>query len=101
MTYWLIPPDGDFVRLGEREPSLAKLQQHVGGPIEYRDCLAGRLIVNEEGQLLDMPVNEIATGLANVVIVGTVVYCERGSEALGPLERLLARQRATRARRPS
>lgn len=63
----------------EVEPSLKTLQGHVGGFIEWvRLPFPVTAYVNEEGKLLNLPFNPLATSLyANVndSICGTMVVC--------------------------
>lgn len=69
---------------GSTEPcgtSLKELQEAVGGLIEILDARDGNLIIcNEEGKLMDLQINQLATDLYvngdYVVIVGDVVIAE-------------------------
>lgn len=69
---------------GSTEPcgtSLEELQEAVGGLIEILDARDGNLIIcNEEGKLMDLQINQLATDLYvngdYVVIVGDVVIAE-------------------------
>lgn len=70
---------------GSTEPcgtSLKELQEAVGGLIEIIDARDGSLIIcNEDGKLMDLPVNKLATDLYvngdYDVIVGDVVIAEQ------------------------
>lgn len=53
--------------------TLEELQEIVGGYIELVKFDPIPLIVNEEGRILDLPVNEEATELAGVILVGNVI----------------------------
>ena len=57
--------------------SLSEMQKYVGGYVEQ--VLVPNtervFLVNEEGLLLDLPDNEIATGLCGRRIVGDVLIC--------------------------
>ena len=58
---------------------LEELQNYVGGYIEVVDCFTyepdevNKLIVNEEGCLMCLPENKLASEKAGVVLVGNVV----------------------------
>ena len=55
--------------------TLKKMQEFVGGYIELIYLNNGMcLIINEEGLLLDLPQNLIATELYGHLIVGDVLY---------------------------
>lgn len=55
--------------------TLKKMQEFVGGYIELVYLNNGMcLIINEEGLLLDLPQNLIATELYGHLIVGDVLY---------------------------
>lgn len=56
------------------QPTLKDLQAAVGGVIEEVSLDGGQLIVNEEGLLLNLPVNVIASELVRRHIVGDVVW---------------------------
>ena len=64
--------------------TLNELQKYVGGFIEIvspAGCINDRLVVNEEGLMMDLAPNTAATCLAGVPIVGDAVPCiERGEE---------------------
>jgi len=64
MIYELLTTDGELATLGIKEDlSLDVIQDAVGGYFEYLPCSIpdGELLVNEEGRLLGLPVNEIAS----------------------------------------
>lgn len=66
-----------------REPTLEKLQEVVDGYIEsvpIPGSDTGVLIVNEEGLLRGLGVNEMASLIAGRPIVGDVVVCEQTSD---------------------
>lgn len=57
--------------------SLSELQAIVGGFIEVVHLSDGRLmVVNEEGKLEGLPINEKASQLYPDLIVGDVLVCE-------------------------
>ena len=60
--------------------SLVELQKLVGGYIEYIHLKGHILVVNEDGRLMNLPVNPGATQLARQFgydfIVGDAVYCK-------------------------
>lgn len=72
----VIRADGTREELEDREPTLEELQEVVGGYIEivrsYQD-LDEVLVVNEEGRLKGLPINELASLVAKRMIVGDVV----------------------------
>lgn len=59
------------------EPGLERMQELVGGYIEVVYPRAPMpfdyTVVNEEGLLLQLPLNHLATGLAGAQYVGTVL----------------------------
>lgn len=59
------------------QPTLEELQHQVDGYIEYIRLPPGnshkKMVANEEGQLLGLPVNEKASQIAGQMIVGDVV----------------------------
>lgn len=64
MIYELLTAEGVLTTLGIKEDlSLDVIQDAVGGYFEYAPCTIpdGELLVNEEGLLLRLPVNEIAS----------------------------------------
>jgi hypothetical protein len=77
----------EFVRPANRESfTLAELQHLVGGSItvlESKLLLADTrepllMVVNEDGELLQLPINKFASQLVDAgVIVGDVVLCNR------------------------
>lgn len=67
-----------------RGPTLEKLQEVVGGyveavPIPNSDG-SGVLLVNEEGLLKGLGINQIASVIAGQSIVGNAVVCEQTSD---------------------
>lgn len=48
--------------------SLEELQGFVGGLIEFIDLGEGYMIVNEEGKLIGLPYNQVATRIARPVL---------------------------------
>jgi hypothetical protein len=72
----VIRTDGTREELEDRPPTLEEMQEVVGGYIEVVASAQDPdeiLIVNEEGRLKDLPVNELASLVAQRVIVGDVV----------------------------
>lgn len=68
------------VRWAATEPSLEECQAAVGGLIEAVYLPEGRLMyVNENGLLLGLPVNELASAYAGRSIVGDVLIIENPS----------------------
>ena len=72
----IVPENGTDFQLGE-------LQKIVGGYIEIVSLLDNEImVINEEGKLIDLPINEKATELYNEVdgfydyIVGDVLVCD-------------------------
>jgi len=66
--------------LDNRKYKLDELQEIVGGYIQIVSASDGRIIVlNEEGKLIGLPINPIATQLffpGQDVIVGNVLICQ-------------------------
>ena len=61
----------------EIDNSLENLQELVGGYIEYVPLDSKRtLVVNEEGLLMNLPINNLATIMAKRHIVGNVVVID-------------------------
>ena len=59
--------------------SLESAQNTVGGYVERVRCPDGTvLLVNEEGRLNGLPVNEEASALAGQMIVGNVIHFAKG-----------------------
>ena len=57
--------------------SLEELQGFVKGYIEIVYLSNDKfLVVNEEGKLMGLPINDYATGIANQLIVGDVLLCD-------------------------
>ena len=66
-----------------REPTLEKLQEAVGGYIESLPIPGsdmGVILVNEEGLLRGLGINEIASLIAGRPLVGNAVVCEQTSD---------------------
>lgn len=58
--------------------SLEELQGIVGGYIQIVQCPDDMImVVNEEGLLLNLPVNPVASLFARQYIVGDVLYCRK------------------------
>jgi hypothetical protein len=57
--------------------SLKELQEAVGGYIEMVYLPNGIMVVNEEGLLKGLPLNQLASQLAGQPIVGNVLVCDR------------------------
>ena len=78
----LLRADGTTLKVypKRRKFTLEELQALVGGYIE-RVQLAPNidLIANEEGQILGLPLNQMATAMARTTIVGNVFIVRRGS----------------------
>lgn len=57
--------------------SLEEMQQALGGYIEYvtPPLLGHHLIVNEEGLLLQLPFNALASQIAGRTLVGPALFC--------------------------
>ncbi|QDP66717.1 MAG: hypothetical protein Unbinned1446contig1005_38 [Prokaryotic dsDNA virus sp.] len=72
--YYLATVNGRITELPDSR--LETLQKAVGGYIAYMpsiDANISRLIVNEEGLLMRLPRNPLASYLAGTVVVGDVV----------------------------
>jgi len=74
MKWMIIEIDGTNSKEGEL--TLEEKQKVVGGYIEIVKTQCGIMIVNEEGLLYGLPVNETASMLARRVIVGRVLMEE-------------------------
>lgn len=76
MIYELLTAEGELTTLGIKEDlSLDVIQDAVGGYFEYVRCTIpdGEILVNEEGLLLRLPVNEIAS----------IYFCEKNQYVVG------------------
>jgi hypothetical protein len=74
----VISPDGNVENLTDTK--LKTLQEAVGGYIEIIDIGNGEvLIVNEEGNMLGLPPNHVATKMLGKSIVGNVVLTNRSN----------------------
>jgi len=63
----------------KEEISLESAQEIVGGYVERVRCPDGSiLLVNEEGLLYGLPVNEEASAIAGRMIVGNVIHFAKG-----------------------
>jgi hypothetical protein len=73
---------GQDPELIDIENKLESLQQEVGGYIECVTLISGELemIVNEEGWILDLPFNELASVLSNHHIAGTAIIASSAGE---------------------
>lgn len=78
--------DGDVLNVepkNGKDFSLEELQAVVGGYIEIADMGDEFMVLNEEGKLLNLPLNERATALykkkvyAGDYIVGDVLVCNK------------------------
>ena len=82
--------------IGKAEPSLEQLQAWVGGRIEAVPAKHGVLIVNEEGKLLALPVNEAATDMLRSdirdVIRGDAVLVREDGDRLVGFSEVAARR---------
>lgn len=67
--------------LNGKDFSLDELQHYVKGYIEIVYLKDGTLlVVNEEGKLNELPINQVATNLynnSNDIIVGNVLHCSK------------------------
>lgn len=67
---WVKPKNG-------KRFSLEELQSFVGGNIEIIACPHGQImIVNEEGRLKELPVNRVASKVAQREVVGDVLLTD-------------------------
>lgn len=78
----LYKSNGEIIPIKRKHPfTLAELQEYVGGYIELIPIGENYLVVNEEGRLLDLPVNENATRivaqLGYLPIVGDALFTEK------------------------
>jgi hypothetical protein len=60
----------------DHKPTLEEAQQIVGGYIEYVKVKEGTLVVNEEGRLLGLPYNDVASKMYGGIIVGNVILLQ-------------------------
>ena len=57
--------------------SLEEMQAIVGGYIEIVSLGDDLMVVNEEGKLIGLPINDVATAMiTNDIIVGDVLICK-------------------------
>lgn len=79
MTYLIIAVDGTATPFipKKSKPNLEEMQKIVGGFIERVAVPGGEMWVNEEGLLLSLPVNIVASMRAGKTIVGDVLLCTR------------------------
>lgn len=69
------------VYTGKKPPSLKYVQLYVGGYVEMVQIDRNiQVLCNEEGLLLDLPVNIIASRLCGRVIVGDVLILIGGAK---------------------
>lgn len=74
MVWSIKTTDSNIQVLHNFEPSLKQMQEAVGGYIEFVYLSNGQaMVVNEEGLLKRLPLNRIASTLANQDIVGNVL----------------------------
>ena len=78
----LYKTNGDIVPIKRKRPFTAtELQKFVGGYFELIPIGDNYLVVNEEGRIYDLPVNENATKLVAqfgyLAIVGDALYTEK------------------------
>ncbi len=78
----LYKANGETVTINRKRAfSLAELQKYVGGYIELIPVGENYLVVNEEGRLLNLPVNEsasrIVAQLGYLPIVGDALFTEK------------------------
>jgi hypothetical protein len=57
-------------------PTLEEMQQAVGGNIEFVRLGCVVMVCNEEGQLLELPWNRLASSIVGRPIVGTVLLID-------------------------
>lgn len=76
MDYTILKTDGTRTVL-KKKPDLATLQKAVGGLIERVVVPGGEMWVNEEGKLMELPLNAAASRIARTFVVGDVVLCLR------------------------
>lgn len=73
----VIRPDGSEieVHLLDNQPKLEQMQKMVGGLIEpVRPIVGGgMMLANEEGLILDLEPNHLASSLSRRIIVGSVI----------------------------
>lgn len=85
----LLRTDGTSEKISDTDPGLETLQNLVGGLIEIvplikDDVIEKELVVNEEGKLLQLPLNIVASIIYNKyypgydVIVGDALLCDPG-----------------------
>lgn len=82
---WQIPETGVPSPGGDALPKLGAMQEFLGGYVEHLaigyEGKPSHLFVNEDGQRLGLPPNEIASAIAGRVIVGPALLW------VGPLPR--------------
>ena len=91
MAKW-IKTDGDVVEVSPKNAgecfTLEELKDFVGGWIECINVSPAQvMVINEDGKLLKLPYNTVATEVfrlafqpTNEFIVGNALICERGKE---------------------
>lgn len=78
----IVKTNGEIIDLEDKELHLEQMQKVVGGYIEIVRLKNGWLVVcNEEGKLIGLEENPVATLVYNVngfndLIVGDVIICE-------------------------
>jgi hypothetical protein len=76
MFNYQIKADGTVKTLPNDE--LATLQEAVGGLIQFVPCPFGTCYANEEGLLLGLPINRVATAMCGQPIVGDIaISCDK------------------------
>ena len=81
-TALVIPTAADPYKIDLSEGSLEKLQSAVGGYIQMVEIGPYSMYLNEEGKMIGLPVNRLATalweseyGAGTDIIVGNAVFC--------------------------
>lgn len=74
MSWVIIEIDGNYTRF--EELTLEQKQEIVGGYIEYVKTGSGTMIVNEEGLILKLPFNTLASIIADRPICGRAIIIE-------------------------
>ena len=79
----LYKTNGVKIKIERKRPfSVGELQEYVGGYFELIPLGNHYLVVNEEGRIYGLPVNESATNIArqfgfNAIIVGDALFTEK------------------------
>lgn len=88
MIYSHVKSDGKITPIESEKPlALEKLQELVGGYIEFTDAdvVGLRLCINEEGRLMGLPINARYPHVVGDVILGRDVVTSDGVEFVGIL----------------